>query len=222
MPHDGVPFRNIADAYDRWAATYDSGRNPTRDLDADVVRRAGPDVTGLDVLEIGCGTGKNTAWLAGQARSVIALDFSPGMLARARQQMRSDNVRFIQHDVTATWPVGGESVDVVIGNLILEHVRDLDPIFAEAARVLRRGGQLFVCELHPDRQRLGGQARFIDSATGAEVRVAAYEHTVAEFTGAGIAAGLTVRQVGAFVEPSAAHDAVPRLLSVLFAKQAER
>ena len=165
MPYDAAPPRGVADAYDRWAATYDTDRNPTRDLDADVVRRAGPDVAGLDVLEIGCGTGKNTAWLAGQARTVLALDFSPGMLARAREQIRSDNVRFIQHDVTETWPVADEMVDVVIGNLILEHVRDLGPIFNEAMRVLRSGGGLFVCELHPDRQRVGVQAQFTDPAT---------------------------------------------------------
>ena len=217
MTEDAALNRNVADAYDRWAATYDADRNPTRDLDADVVRRMGPEVA-LDVLEIGCGTGKNTAWLTGRARSVIALDFSPGMLARAREQIRSDNVRFIQHDVTTTWPIGDEAVDVVIGNLILEHVHDLGRVFGEAARVLRRGGQVFVCELHPVRQRLGGQAEFIDRATGKQVRVGAYGHTVAEFVNAGIAAGLAVRRVGEFVEPSASPDAVPRLLSILFAK----
>lgn len=221
MPHDAALPQSVADAYDRWAATYDSDRNPTRDLDADVLRREGPQVASLDVLEIGCGTGKNTAWLAGRARSVIALDFSPGMLARAREQIRADNVRFIQHDVTRTWPLGDEMVDVVIGNLILEHVRDLGPVFAEAARVLRRGGRLFMCELHPDRQRLGGQAQFLDPATGAEVRVAAFGHTTAEFVNAGMAAGLAVRHVGEFVEPTAS-SAAPRLLSVLFVKEAER
>ena len=222
MPDDAALRRNVVDAYDRWAATYDADRNATRDLDADVVRRTAPAMAGLDVVEIGCGTGKNTAWLAERARSVIALDFSGGMLARAREQIHSDNVRFILHDVTTMWPVEDEKVDVVIGNLILEHVHHLAPVFAEAARVLRSGGHLFVCELHPDRQRLGGQAEFIDRATGVHVRVAAYGHTVAEFVNAGITAGLTVRHVGEFVEPSASPDSAPRLLSVLFQKQSER
>lgn len=222
MPEDAAVRRNVANAYDRWAATYDSDRNATRDLDADVLRRAGPAVAGLDVLEIGCGTGKNTAWLVDHARTVIALDFSAGMLARARERIGSNNVTFVEHDITATWPVADGSVDVVLGNLILEHVRDLAPVFAEAARVMRPGGHLFVCELHPDRQRFGGQAEFTDRGTGAQVRVAAYVHTVAEFVNAGIAAGLTVRHAGEFIEPSAPPDAVPRLLSVLFAKQVER
>ena len=218
MPEDAALLRAVAGAYDRWAATYDSDRNPTRDLDADVVRRSGPPITGLDVLEIGCGTGKNTAWLAERARSVIALDFSSGMLARARAQIRSGNVRFVEHDVTKPWPTPSGAIDVVIGNLILEHVFDLEPVFTEAARVLRRGGRLFLCELHPDRQRAGGQAEFLDQKSGAQVRVAAFNHTVAEFVNGGIAAGLTVRHVGEFIEPSAPPEVVPRLLSVLFEK----
>jgi malonyl-CoA O-methyltransferase len=218
MAKDSPPGRNVADAYDRWAATYDSDHNPTRDLDADVVRRSGPAVAGLDVLEIGCGTGKNTAWLAAQARSVTALDFSSGMLARAPAQIRSDNVTFLEHDVTRPWPIPSGAIDVVIGNLILEHVFDLGPVFAEGARVLRPGGRFFLCELHPDRQRAGGQAEFLDTTSGAHVRIAASKHTVAEFVNGGIAAGLTVRRVGEFVEPSAPPDAMPRLLSVLFEK----
>ena len=222
VPEDSALLRDVADAYDRWAATYDSDRNPTRDLDADVVRRSGPAIAGLDVVEIGCGTGKNTAWLAAHARSVVALDFSAGMLARAREQIRAQNVTFIEHDVTTPWPVGDQAVDVVIANLILEHIFDLAPVFAEAARVLKGGGRLFLCELHPDRQRAGGQAGFFDRTAGAQVRVAACAHTVAEFVNGGIAAGLTVRHVGEFIEPSAAPTDLPRVVSVLFDKQRER
>jgi hypothetical protein len=52
--------------------------------------------------------------------------------------------------------------------------------------------------------------------------VAAHEHSIAEFAGAGTAAGLTLLHLGAFVERSAPPDAVPRLLSVLFGKPGER
>ena len=208
----------VAGAYDLWAPTYNTDENPTRDLDADVVRRAGPPVASRDVLEIGCGTGKNTTWLAHRARSVIALDFSPQMIARARERVSADHVTFKEHDVRKAWPIPSETIDVVIGNLVLEHIADLGPIFAEAARVLRRGGHLFLSELHPDRQRAGGQAEFVDRTTGVAVRIPAYQHTVAAFVNGGIAAGLTVRHVGEFIEASAPRDALPRLLSVLFEK----
>ena len=209
---------DVARAYDRWAASYDGDRNATRDLDAEVVRRAPIGVDGRDVLELGCGTGKNTAWLAERARSVVALDFSPGMLARARERVggAGHRVRFVQHDVREPWPVPDESADAVVGNLVLEHVEELAPVYREAARVLRAGGRLLLCELHPERQRRGGQAHFTDPDTGDTVHVPAHRHTVSEYVNGGIAAGLTLRHLGEWLEPTAPPDAPPRLLSVLF------
>src|SRR5262245_18756872 len=99
MSRDSGDARDVANAYDRWAATYDSDVNPTRDLDAEVLRRAGPPVEGRDVLEIGCGTGKNTRWLSERARSVVALDFSAGMVARARERVPAGHVNFVHHDI---------------------------------------------------------------------------------------------------------------------------
>lgn len=211
---DGSP--DVAGAYDRWAASYDADDNATRDLDAEVVRRAPLVLAGRDVLELGCGTGKNTAWLAERARSVVGLDFSAGMLAMARQRVDGAHVRFVRHDVREPWPVPAGAVHVVVGNLVLEHVRELAPVYAEAARVLRPGGQLLLCELHPERQRRGGQAHFTDPATGMTVHVAAHLHTVAEYVNAGIAAGLVLRHLGEWLEAGAPADAPPRLLSLLF------
>jgi ubiquinone/menaquinone biosynthesis C-methylase UbiE len=207
---------DVARAYDRWATQYDDDQNATRDLDAEVVRRAPLRLDGRDVLELGCGTGKNTVFLAESARVVVAMDFSDGMLAAARRRVRSPKVRFVQHDVRESWPLADGSVDVVVGNLVLEHVRDLTPIYGEAARILRPDGQLFLCELHPFRQLRGGQAHFTDPQTGKTVHVQAFTHTASEYVNSGIAAGLSLRELGEWLETGAAANAPPRLLSVLF------
>jgi ubiquinone/menaquinone biosynthesis C-methylase UbiE len=206
----------VSQAYDRWAAQYDSDRNATRDLDADVVRRAPLNVAGRRVLELGCGTGKNSEWLAEHARQLTALDFSAGMLAVARERVRSPNVRFVEHDIRERWPVEAGDVDVVIGNLVLEHLRDLAPVYAEAARVLTAGGQLFLCELHPYRQLRGGQAHFTDGATQETVPVTAYLHGTSEYVNGALAAGFVLRELGEWLEPDAPDGAPPRLLSLLF------
>ncbi len=212
-----MPSRDdVERAYDRWAASYDEDKNTTRDLDAAVVRRAPLDLADRDVLELGCGTGKNTVWLAEHARHVTAMDFSGAMIARAHERLSTSNVKFVRHDVRELWPVAAASVDVVIGNLILEHVHDLAPVFFEATRVLRPGGQLFICELHPYRQLLGVQAHFTDPNTGEEVKVAAHDHTVSEFVNGGISAGLALRELGEWLEEGAGADAPPRLISLLF------
>ena len=210
----GAPT-DVADAYDRWSRQYDDDRNATRDLDAFVLRQVPLQLAGARVLEVGCGTGKNSAWLVSQVRELIALDFSAGMLDVARRRVRSDTARFVEHDITRPWPVDAESVDVVVGNLVLEHVRELAPVFAEGARVLRAGGQLFFCELHPYRQLRGGQAHFVDAHTDETIHVAAYRHTVSEYVNDALAAGFTLRALGEWLEPDAEPSAPPRLLSLM-------
>jgi ubiquinone/menaquinone biosynthesis C-methylase UbiE len=209
---------DVARAYDRWALSYDADRNATRDLDALVLRAAPLEVAGRDVLEIGCGTGKNTVWLAKQARRVIAMDFSAAMLARARERVDGNNVEYLRHDVREPWPLPPRTVDVVVGNLVLEHVQDLAPVYLEAARVLRPGGALFFCELHPYRQLQGGQAHFTDAGTGETIHVTAHVHSVSEYVNAGLAASFVLRALGEHLETGAPEDALPRLISVLFSR----
>jgi ubiquinone/menaquinone biosynthesis C-methylase UbiE len=204
----------IARAYDRWARTYDTDANTTRDLDADVLRQSSLAIDDRDVLEVGCGTGKNTRWLAERARRVVAMDFSPGMLDVARGRVPSERVTLVQHDIRERWPVDDASVDLVIGNLILEHVANVAPIFAEAARVLRPGGVMYSCELHPYRQLRGGQAHFTDEWSGEVVFAPAFQHTIAEYVNAAIASGLSIQRLDEWTETGAASPAIPRLLSL--------
>ena len=49
---------DVAQAYDKWAASYDADKNVTRDLDALVMQRVGLALDNKDVLELGSGTGK--------------------------------------------------------------------------------------------------------------------------------------------------------------------
>ena len=207
---------DVAHAYDRWSRRYDDDRNATRDLDAQVVRETPLGVAGARVLELGCGTGKNSEWLATQAAELVALDFSAGMLAVARRRVASPTARFLEHDITRAWPVDDGAVDVVVGNLVLEHVRDLAPIYAEAARVLAPAGRLFLCELHPYRQLRGGQAHFVDVETNEIVPVTAFQHTVSEYVTGALDAGFTLRALGEWLEDDASAEAPPRLLSLLF------
>jgi ubiquinone/menaquinone biosynthesis C-methylase UbiE len=210
------PDERIASAYDRWAPQYDRDSNATRDLDGVALRQAALRLRRRDVLEIGCGTGKNTEWLAQEASSVTAMDFSEGMLARARARVRAPGLHFVVHDIRDAWPIAASSVDVVTCNLVLEHVRTLPPIFREAVRVLRAGGQLYISELHPFRQLLGGQARFTHESSGDVTLVPAFKHSVGEFVNAGLAAGLQLRALGEIAEGGASIDAPPRLLTLLF------
>jgi ubiquinone/menaquinone biosynthesis C-methylase UbiE len=179
--------REIAGSYDAWAASYDSDANRTRDLDAVVLREVFVARTFAAILEVGCGTGKNTGFLAERGAAVHALDFSAGMLAKAREKVASPRVTWTVADATQPWPLPAASVDLVTCNLVLEHVAHLAPIAAEAARVLRPGGEWFVCELHPCRQYEGTTARF--HRGDAVTQIGAFVHHVSDYVQAGLGAG---------------------------------
>jgi malonyl-CoA O-methyltransferase len=208
----------VAAAYDRWAETYESSPNRTRELAASILRERGPAVEGRDLLEVGCGTGYNTVWFAERARSVVAMDFSAGMLRQAEARIHSPRVRFVLHDVREPWPVGDESADLVVVMLVLEHVERIEHVLAEAARALRPGGEIFVCEFHPFRQITGRQARFTSPETGECVHVAAFLHDVSEYLNAAIARGFELLHVGEWRDEGAA---LPRLLSIRARRQAK-
>ena len=206
----------IATAYNDWAETYDTDQNRTRDLAAEVLRQMRIDFADRRVIEVGCGTGRNTEWLAERASEIVALDFSQQMLAKARRHVTSPRVRFVQHDALLKWPLPDASADTVVTMLILEHVPHLNTFFAEAARVLASGGSLFSCELHPMRQLTGGQAQFSNTRTGERQHIAAFLHDVSEYVNTGVAAGLVLQRLDEWRDADAPSNSMPRLLSLNF------
>ena len=91
----------------------------------------------------------------------IVVKFFQGMFQKAKDRLAksaeiSDNARskvdFVGHDLTRPWPIQDSSVDIIFGNLVLEHLEKLDFFFSEVARTLKGGGIVFVCELHPFKQ----------------------------------------------------------------------
>lgn len=210
-----IPTR---DAYQDWAGIYDTNENRTRDLDALVLRGTELPLDGARVIELGAGTGKNTEYLAQTAASVLALDLSPAMLDKARARDLGDHVSFAEHDITRPWPAGDASADLVVGNLVLEHVDDLTPVYAEIGRVLKPGGILFLSELHPDRQKRGSRAQF--ERDGQAAVVEAYVHSVSDYVAGAEAAGLVLTGLNEAIEADAEidEDTLPRILALTFSK----
>jgi ubiquinone/menaquinone biosynthesis C-methylase UbiE len=209
---------DIQQAYADWAATYDSDRNVTRDLDQIVTR------SGLDgqhcrtILELGCGTGKNTTLLAELGERVIALDFTGNMIRQAQARLAGrPHVLFALADLTQPWPCVDGAVDLATCNLVLEHISGLPFVFSEAHRVLAPAGRFFVCELHPYRQYAGKRATFAHA--GGQTEIPAFVHHVSDFLASAAAAGLVLTQLQEWW-----HDvdqgSPPRLISFMFQKPA--
>jgi malonyl-CoA O-methyltransferase len=182
----------IREGYDRWASVYDHDANPLQALEESFMRQAIGDPQGQRVLDIGCGTGRHALWLAAGGAEVTAVDFSEGMLQKAREKPNADRVRFLQHDVHEPLPFADEAFDLVVSGLVLEHLRELGPFFTEARRVTRSGGRAVISAMHPAMFLRGSQARFTDPTTGELVQPGSVPHAIGAFVMAAIRAGFTL------------------------------
>jgi ubiquinone/menaquinone biosynthesis C-methylase UbiE len=206
---------NIQKAYNEWSASYDSDENLTRDLDQQVLREALASLHVQSILELGCGTGKNTSFLIQIGRRVHALDFSEGMIAKAREKVRAENVKFSIADLTRQWPCEDESYQLIVCSLVLEHIEDLVFIFSEAFRVLQEKGRFLIHELHPFRQYEGKKARF--ERDGETTEIPAFVHHISDFTNAASQQGFTLVKLDERWH-AADQNKPPRLVSFLFEK----
>jgi ubiquinone/menaquinone biosynthesis C-methylase UbiE len=167
------------------------------------------------ILELGCGTGKNTRWLSEIGARVEAIDFSPAMIERAQARHSFDNVKFTLADLTQPWPIVDQTIDLISCNLVLEHIQDLSFIFAEAARVLIDGGQFFISELHAFRQYEGVAARF--ELNDRRIEIPAFVHHISDFLNAAAEAKLSLIAMNEWWHPEDANRS-PRLISFMFRK----
>lgn len=110
---------NVKAAYDNCSTTYDADENLTRDLDQIITKATLMSLRCKSLVEIGCGTGKNTLLLSQIAQTVYAIDFSALMIEKAKEKVNSINVIFITADITNQWICSNESADLLTCNLVL-------------------------------------------------------------------------------------------------------
>ena len=94
-----------------------------------------------EVLELATGPGLLAKHIAPAAKSVLATDYSDGMIAEAKKGAYPDNLRFEVADATAL-PYADDSFDAVLIANALHIVPDPEKALSEIDRVLRPGGLL--------------------------------------------------------------------------------
>ncbi len=139
-----------------------------------------------DLLEVGCGTGSTALRLAGAARSYLATDVAPEMIAIAREKLQTQPLSSLQFEVADACSPQARSFDVLLAFNAVHLLPDLDASLAALLRALKPGG-LFISktacvdELNPLITRLAlPLARLIGKAPPvllfkAEQLVEAYE-----------------------------------------------
>ncbi len=205
---------NNQNAYNKWSKTYDAMENKTRDLEAEALREM---ISGenLNVLEIGCGTGKNTEFLQTKAKYLIGADFSEEMLAKAKAKITAENVEFKKLDLREDWDFAENSFDLITCSLVLEHIENLDFVFDQARKVLESGGLFYIGELHPFKQYQGTKARF-ETETGT-FELECFVHHISDFFDAAKKNNFEIIELKEWFDGDKKTQ-IPRLLTMIFRK----
>jgi SAM-dependent methyltransferase len=219
-PRHGSPFKEVPteQLYEQWASTYDTDGNILQfvddlqmvDLLKDFVRvttrrndHSRPD---LRILDLGCGTGRNTLkllqapWTDVDAVTVSGWDSSPAMLEVAKSKCKNaakgaqSNVPVAPvFDVVDIANPGKQidhfrnNFDGLISTLVLEHIK-LEAFFDIVAKVLKPGAYALVTGMHQDLGRLSSAG--YKTSTGERFKSTSYAYTPEETVAAAAAVGL--------------------------------
>ena len=101
-----------------------------------------------DLLDIGTGTGRMLEILGSRARRAVGVDLSHEMLTVARSNLERAELRncLVRQGDMYRLPVENASFDAVTVHQVLHYAEDPAAVIAEAARVLRPEGRLFVVD----------------------------------------------------------------------------
>ena len=206
---------DIEKAYNIWSSNYDTNKNKTRDLDKKVTQETLSKYSFKNVLELGCGTGKNTRWLLSVGAEVIGLDFSQEMLTIAKESITDKRAQFKKADLNDDWEVADQYADLVTSSLTLEHIEDLNAIFRQANKKLKENGIFFISELHPFKQYTGSKARFETDAGMVELKV--FTHHISDYIKSAESNGFELLELNEWFDETTQNE-IPRLISFVFRK----
>ena len=207
---------NIEKAFNIWADQYDTNSNKTRDLDTKSTIKTLNKIDFLKVIELGCGTGKNTNYLLKKADKIIGLDFSQEMLNKAKAKIQDERAEFQKADLTAEWNIENDYADLITCSLVLEHIEDLDFIFNQANKKLKNGGFFFIRELHPFKQYSGSKANF-ETENGKQ-ELETYVHHISEYLNVATKNGFELVELKEWFDEEN-EIGIPRLIGIVLRKR---
>jgi len=151
-------FDEVARGYDRTNTVLSLGNDQLWRV---ATTRAVAPRSGQRILDLAAGTGASSVSLARSGATVVAADFSPGMIAEGRRRHGGiPNLSFVEADATAL-PFADDEFDAVTMSFGLRNVNEPKKALGELLRVTKPGGRLVICEFsHPPAPAFNGLYRF--------------------------------------------------------------
>ena len=147
----------IRKSFDRAASSYDQHAVLQREIETRLLERIEfQRHEPANILDLGCGTGSASRTLAGQfpQANVIAMDWSPAMLAKTGEAGNEPNhltggLSLVCADMHSL-PLAARSADLVFSNLALQWSYDLSTVFREFRRIMNADAMLVFTCFGPD------------------------------------------------------------------------
>ncbi|MEK6963493.1 MAG: class I SAM-dependent methyltransferase [Nanoarchaeota archaeon] len=108
-------------------------------------------IKGKTALDAGCGAGRNIIKLVHKGAKVTGIDISPKIIFEAQQKLHKKKIDaplFVGNLTKLQFP--NETFDIIIASSVLDHIKNLKPVFKEFERVLKKKGVLLYSGLHPN------------------------------------------------------------------------
>ncbi|GAB4021427.1 class I SAM-dependent methyltransferase [Spirosoma koreense] len=168
------------------------------------------------VMDLGCGAGIFSHYLAAAGCTVIGIDGSAAMIALCNQKKTAPAVRFVRQILPLAEPGDYNPQDVIIMSSLLEYIADADQLLDQARTLLRPNGLLFVSI--PNKTSIYRRVeRLLFRLTG-QPRYVAYSRnssTADAFTQQLISLGFEVVEMAYF----SSHDPVSRIIKPFVARR---
>ena len=163
--------RDVAAAWDEnasaWTAEVRAGHDRPHELFTSLqFMQFMPDLAGLDVIDLGCGEGRNTRSFARRGARMTGVDISSRMLDLARQEEAREplGIRYEVESSAELRSFADDSFDAAVSTMALMDTPDFPVVAREAFRVIRPGGAFYFSVLHPC--FMGGDSTWAKNAEG--------------------------------------------------------
>lgn|GEM_PF-1755280 len=161
---------SAAQAYPRWAASYDQ-ENVITSLDCALADQLTPPIAGARLLDVGCGTGRRLIGL--KAVEIVGVEPCAEMLDQGRKTFDfGDDVQLFHADGRAM-PLPDAHFDVVWCRLVIGHLEHCEDLLRDISRVAAPDANVIITDFHPEAYTAGLRRSFRDGDEVIDV-----QHTV--------------------------------------------
>jgi len=149
VSYEGPQFYDQAAVFQSYMQHRQRPDNPNDTLEQPIILALLGSVSGVDILDLGCGDAAlGKTLLAQGAASYLGLDGSRNMVERAQQTLVGTAGKVTEADIRS-WTYPPDTFDCVLSRLVLHYIEDVDHVFQQVFQTLRPAGVFVFSVEHP-------------------------------------------------------------------------